>query len=781
MQKGDTVKRPLTVVLVLLVIVSVLIEMVGKKQTSPPSEMEQRLYQEVGEGHAMTISGTVAKCSTVSSGIRLFIDHISVLSENNSQISFLPEQKIIVTIEEENILPGDQLIVRGIFSPFEPAGNPGQFDMRNWYFRQNTVCALKKPQILQYRTGDRGVQAYLYRIKCAFQTSYQNCMPEKTAATITAITLGDKGWMESEWKDQYQEGGIAHIIAVSGLHITMIGMGIYRFLRWIYLPILPSAIMSAAGTILYGMLTGSGISAVRAVVMFLVWLGAQITGRKYDQITGLAVAAAVLVLPDARAVQESSFWLSFGAVVTLAVLVPYMKASCRIQTGIGNSICSGIGIWIGMLPLTLYFFYQAIPWSTAVNLLVIPLMSAVMSYGLLSGAAGLLSQSLGVFLGAPVQYLLQFFDFLCEQQQKLPGAVWVAGRPEWYQIILYYTLLVIAVLAGKYLWRIWKKKPKRARTGSLLIWGMVLIVGSILMTGHSQEQLEIISLDVGQGDGALVRLPGGADCLVDCGSSSVRELWNYRAESVLKYYGVQTLDYVFLSHADQDHVNGIMQYLQEYECGYDGRNVHGITLKNLVLPKCGQSEDFAELIQLAKTNGITVLFMAAGDQIAAADRYQQPESAEQQKTDSRRRSWQIQCLAPNQETLTGDSNQDSMVLMVQYGTFRMLFTGDLEGEAENRLTELAQKNQISLAADVLKAGHHGSKNASSASFLEKVMPKAAVISCGKDNSYGHPAKETLERLNQCGISVIQTMESGAVQIISDGQNWKIYTFRQKNL
>ena len=467
--------------------------------------------------------------------------------------------------------------------------------------------------------------------------------------------------------------------------------------------------------------------------------------------------------------------------MTLAVLVPYMKASCRIQTGIGNSICSGIGIWIGMLPLTLYFFYQAIPWSTAVNLLVIPLMSAVMSYGLLSGAAGLLGQSLGVFLGAPVQYLLQFFDFLCEQQQKLPGAVWVAGRPELDRILLYYGLLLAAVLAGKYLWKIWKKKPKKARNGSFLIWCMVLVFGSMLMSGHRQKQLEIISLDVGQGDGALVRLPGGIDCLIDCGSSSMRELWKYRAEPVLKYYGIQTLDYVFLSHADQDHVNGILQYLQEYECGYNGRNVHGITLRNLVLPRCGQSEEFTELIQLAEQNGITVLSMEAGDRIAAADRSQQSESAEQQKTNSRRRIWQIQCLAPDRETLTGDSNQDSMVLMVEYGGFQMLFTGDLEGEAEDRLTELAQKNQISLAADVLKAGHHGSKNASSALFLEKVMPKAAVISCGKDNSYGHPAKETLERLNESGASVLQTAENGAVQIISDGQNWEIYTFRQKNM
>lgn len=766
--------------LILLVTIWVLWTMTGKDPNSPSSELEALLDKEIGEDQEMMISGTVAKCSTVSSGIRLFMDHISILSENNSKISFLPEQKITVTTDDESIMPGDQLIVRGIFAPFEAAGNPGQFDMRDWYFRQDAVCSLKKTAILQHESGDGGLQAFLYRIRIALRTSYQKILPEKAAATITAITLGDKGYMETEWKEQYQEGGIAHIIAVSGLHITMIGMGAYRFLRWICLPILPSALLSAAATVLYGILTGSGISAMRAVVMFLVWLGAQIAGRRYDQLTALAIAAAVLILPDTRVTAESSFWLSFGAVLTLAVLVPQIKENCRIRTGIGNSICSSIGIWIGMLPLTLYFFYQAIPWSIAVNLLVIPLMSAVMSYGLLSGTIGLFSQSAGVFFGAPVQYLLRFFDLLCEQQQKLPGAVWVAGRPTWHRIVLYYILLLAGVLAGKQIWKIWKKKPGKAKTVNILIWSTVLIFGSVLMSVHRQEQLEIISLDVGQGDGAIVRLPGGVNCLIDCGSSSVRELWDYRAEPALKYYGIRTLDYVFLSHADQDHVNGILQYLQEYECGYDGRNVHGITLKNLVLPVSGEAEGFDELIQLAKENGIHVFDIKAGDAIKIAEgssaANDKADKTNQTRKNSQADVWQISCLAPVEESLTGDSNQDSMVLMVQYGTFRMLFTGDLEGEAENSLIDLAQKQQISLAADVLKVGHHGSKNASSELFLETVKPKAAVISCGKDNSYGHPAKETLERLKQCGVSVIQTMENGAVQIVSDGQSWEIYTF-----
>lgn len=394
-------KRPLAVILTLLIAGWTFLSAAGDDSGSTPFDTEQLLYQEVGEGQEMTVSGTVASCSVISSGVRLFIDSVSVLSENHSTISFLPEQKITVMTSDTSIMPGDVLVLRGTFAPFLQAGNPGQFDFRNWYFRQNTVCTMKDVRILQRQEGEGRLQEQLYRFRRMIWSSYEQILPEKAAATIAAISMGEKGLMEAEWKTQYQEGGIAHIIAVSGLHITMIGMSIYRFLRWIYLPISVSAVLSGGVTILYGLLTGSGISAMRAVIMFLIWLGAQICGRKYDQITGIAIAAAVLILPDVQVLQESSFWLSFLAVLTLASLVPFMQKSCGIRTGAGEALCSSIGIWIGMLPVTLYFFYQAVPWSMLVNLVVIPLMSSVMGAGIISAVAGLYSKSLGVFLGAP--------------------------------------------------------------------------------------------------------------------------------------------------------------------------------------------------------------------------------------------------------------------------------------------------------------------------------------------------------------------------------------------
>ena len=202
-------------------------------------------------------------------------------------------------------------------------------------------------------------------------------------------------------------------------------------------------------------------------------------------------------------------------------------------------------------------------------------------------------------------------------------------------------------------------------------------------------------------------------------------------------------------------MSGILEFLQAYEPGLTGRNIHGITLEHLILPPVADPDDFQKLSMLAWQNGITVSQMEQSMTLGSAN-------------------WQFTALSPRSGELSGDRNEDSLVLLFQYGTFRMLFTGDLEGMAEQHLAEQAGKE---LRADVLKVGHHGSANGSKEAFLASVQPKAAVISCGRKNRYGHPASETVRRLKESGSALFSTAESGAVQITTDGSSFWI---RQKN-
>jgi competence protein ComEC len=243
---------------------------------------------------------------------------------------------------------------------------------------------------------------------------------------------------------------------------------------------------------------------------------------------------------------------------------------------------------------------------------------------------------------------------------------------------------------------------------------------------------------------------------MDGGSSSRSSLWDQVVSQAVKYYGIRRLDYIFLSHDDQDHTSAVTEFLETYEPNLAGENVHGISVGALVLPVCNDSGDFASLILRAQECGIPVLRMDQGDVIG-------PENREN--------DWQLVCLSPSEDTLTGEKNQDSMVLKLCCGSFRMLFTGDLEKAAEQRLVQ----SGADLQADVLKVGHHGSAGASSEAFLEQVNAAVGLISCGLNNRYGHPAQAALERLEDAGCKLLRTDLSGAITIREDGQKITVYT------
>lgn len=763
----------------------------GAKRKLRQSEL---LLKEAADSDgALTVCGVAEECSAVSEGIQIQISQISIIQKTNSAQSLKSDQKLIFTVREAcaantirkedkttnritkepadkaaesgEVMPGDTVAVRGELALFEPAGNPGQFDARAYYHRRDTVCRLSGAELLEVHPGRRGWKARLWQIRSRLRNSCESILMRREARTVAAITLGEKAWMDSEVKARYQESGIAHIASVSGLHASLIGMSIYRLLRSCLAGIAVSAAGSAAVLMFYVMLTGCGVSAVRALLMYLIWLLAQVTGRKYDSRTAVSAAAILMLAKEPRYLWDTSFWLSFTAIAVIAWLLPELKQKKRSAGGrfadtAGKALISGFGIWMGMLPVTLYFFYQTPPWSILTNLLVIPLLPAVMGFGLAGAFGGLLCRPLGMFLAAPAHYLLRLFDWLCDLEGFLPGAVRVAGRPSAVAIVLYYAILAIG-MKGK------GRIPKKRR----LVQAVCIVVCLSLMHSAGPAGLEILCLDVGQGDGALIRMPDGAVCMIDGGSSTGRRIWEQRIGQTVKYYGIDTIDYLLVSHADEDHISGAREFLTEYEPDYFGQNRHGITLRNLVLPPTADPTDFADLAVLAAEKNITVSRMERGGFLSGTrSKRWFAKKAKAEET------WRLGCLAPDVKELSGDKNEDSMVLLLQYQNFRMLFTGDLEGEAEQKLTAAETDSLGMTGVDVLKVGHHGSKNASSEAFLAMLRPKAAVISCALENRYGHPAPETLFRLQAAGCGVYTTALAGAVQIRTDGSTFWIGQF-----
>lgn len=281
---------------------------------------------------------------------------------------------------------------------------------------------------------------------------------------------------------------------------------------------------------------------------------------------------------------------------------------------------------------------------------------------------------------------------------------------------------------------------------SVLFLGLVMFIVlamSCLVEIGLPGRMKIVMADVGQGDGIYIKGPEGRRYFVDGGSSDISSVGKYRIEPFLLSQGVRTLDYVFISHGDTDHMSGIAEMLVNQQLG--------IQIQNLVLPtERVWDKELEELAALAAENGTRVVVMEAGNVLT---------EGQGDKTLT------LTCLAPSQGYQGESGNAASMVLDVSFGEFDMLMTGDLEGEGEENLLENSTLHQY----DVLKTAHHGSKNSTSAEFLARVSPKVAWISAGSDNRYGHPHGETLERLLAVGSQIFCTAESGAVTLTTDGR------------
>lgn len=236
-------------------------------------ERSQELILNAADGQGrVTISGRICACTTVSSGIQYTLDRLSIVKdvkEDRPEQRLKEDHRILVTLPQE--LPwGGYAVVQGTAAAFERAGNPGQFDAREYYGLHDTVCRLLDAKVQSVRSGGHGLRALLWKLRRALDVSYVRILGEKDAQTISAVSLGEKAWMDREVKALYQESGIAHIASVSGLHISLLGMGLYRLLRGLPVGIGCSAAVSGSVLTLYVLLTGGSVSAVRAWLMFLL-------------------------------------------------------------------------------------------------------------------------------------------------------------------------------------------------------------------------------------------------------------------------------------------------------------------------------------------------------------------------------------------------------------------------------------------------------------------------------------------------------------------------------
>lgn len=703
------------------------------------------------EGREYIAIGRVERVGFHTSGARyqwwIYLDSV-VIEGNAGETANISCKLICKMADDERPKIGSLIRVRGQFSYFTQATNPGEFDSAQYYHILGIGGVLKKAAVLEAGKKYSPIKEGLFQIQNFFKARLYRYFPEKEASVLCTMLLGEKAMLDSEVKELYKRNGIVHILSISGLHITLLGMGIYKLLRKIGCPVFLSALLGSIVLTAYGIMTGMGISACRAIGMYLIRMLGELVGRTYDMLTALGFMGIILLLQQPEYLKHSGFLLSFGSVCGIGLLLPAMMTGetnnstnnshgenawkKQISLGIKKLILPGLSISLFTLPIHLCFYYEIPVYSVFLNLLVLPAMSIIMAAGL---SIMLMPQCLAplqsVLAGAGT-FLLGSYEWLCRRFDKLPGHTWTPGCPDAWQVVIYYLLLAIFLFQ-----RLIKKRSSKA-------FHLLPVLAVVIISLRISGGLEITFLDVGQGDGILIQTQGGEVYLFDGGSSSEQNIGENTLIPFLKYQGITRIDGIFVSHPDADHYNGIVRLL---EMGPE----EGLTIKRLFLPDISQEKRGSELetlitaaAQSPQKQPITVQYLSKGMTWQSGDTV-------------------FTCIHPISGTTLADTNAYSLCFLVSQGSFTMLLTGDVQGEGETQLYETLCDMSINNLT-LLKVAHHGSRNSTSEEFLKLLTPDIAIISCARDNVYGHPHKELIDRLTQSASNIYTTPDAGAITI-----------------
>lgn len=694
---------------------------------------------------------------------------------------------------------GDYICMSGTVSVPDSATNPGTFDQYIYLKNKGYYLCISNGTIESGNHRPYSIEGFLYGIKNRCTKIIDNSFDSESAGIVKAMLVADKSTLDKNIKKLYSENGIAHIMAISGVHVAIIGMTLYGFLRKLRIGRFISGTFSIAIIVLYGIMTGMSSSTERAVIMLILSIAAEYFGRKTDAPTSMGFAMIIMVLGNPYVILDAGFQLSFAAITGVTVVAPQLRKLLRMFKRfikeadekkkqkhkkimslrkmiikLIDALVVGIASFITTTPVIIYYYYQFPPYSILINLIVIPLVSLIVGGSILVVLTGLFFTGAAVVMTYPVRLILFGYKYLCIFASGLPGASVLVGHISIGMLFVYY-LSVVLIFAILRMIRIGKTE----REGPILylMLAAVLFLTVVYEVYSYDKSLKIVYMDVGQGDGVLLRTSGHGGILIDGGSSSNKRVGEYVMVPVLKYYGVSEIEYAFVSHGDVDHVSGLEYLLNEEQSG-----VHVV---NLVLPEYGDQDALQELKSEAIANNVNIIYMKPGDNITY--NHQHAETIN------------IECLYPDEEAGQGvlDTNNLSMILKTTItwdvreadienlnkssdsdASLSLLFVGDAGIAAEKRLIELYGKNSLgeisdSIACDILKVGHHGSRNSSGSDFLKRVSAMYGIISCGKDNRYGHPHAETLERLKMADTKYMTTKEHGAIILSIERGDWSL--------
>ena len=635
---------------------------------------------------------------------------------------------------------GSLVILKGTLKNFQQPTNPGQFNAPFYYQILRISFRLNQAEIQVKSDRFYKIAEGLYQLRRKAGSKVDALLPEQEASVMKTMLLGEKGILDEEIKDLYQRNGIAHILAISGLHISMIGMGLYQLLRRAGLKIKLSAILASMIIVLYGMMTGFAVSAIRAIAMFLLQMLAQILGRTYDRITALAVAAVLVLVEQPLYLFHSGFQFSFLCVLGISLILPVLGNVRK-----GKKLFEGVALMAVTLPVYLGVFYQIPVYSMFLNFIVLPMMSILMGAGIVMILAAFLCTSLAIPAAWLITGILMVYERLGLFTEKLPHHYWTPGCPAKWQLAVYVAVLIIIAALG------------RTKRKAVLYQRDCIHKGCIHRRGgctkeilqedppchevlqyeksqyersqHGMAQYNIPRYEVSQYEIPQYEMQNKRIRRIACHGGKwistygipvgicwgflllgvVILTWRFRPELQVTFLDVGQGDCIFLQTENGDSyltdggsssVSKVGKYRMIPFLKYQGAS----QIKAVFVSHADSDHynGIAELLEQAELEGIRVenlVLTDIADECRSEGYEELVELAEQngitvqllhegqQLQDG---ELLFQCLHPSKGYRAEDLNETSMVLLVTYWEFSMLLTGDVQGAGEEHLTQELQ-------------------------------------------------------------------------------------------
>ena len=699
--------------------------------------------------------------------------------------------KVLIRFDERIPLRyGRNMTLTGVLYQPDTKRNPGGFDYRAYLARQNVSGIISHQGLL--RLGEqsgfpplRWIEALRLRTERIIDDAYVSFKEPSTetsptnglhAQLLKGILLGKRGDVPTETLDIFRNSGTFHVLAVSGLHVGLVAMLCFVAFSKFRVPLLTFRIppkfvslLTIVAILIYACLVGFRPSVFRAALMASLYLFARIINRDADIYNLLAVAALALLLINPTQVWDVGFQLSFVAVIAivylsqkwrtlyrklwettesdeLSRLTRYKKIALKWLV---LSYLVTFAAQIGTGPFIAYHFYRGYPFGIIVGPFAVGLVSFIVGVGMASVIVGFIFLPLAKILAVINHTIMFIFLKLIGMFGQEWGIVKIA--PLTLGFIAVYIALIFGVTYWRFVYHQWK-------TASLI--GLAVVAIWVWDSAfHEQGRLlEVVTLDVGQGDAAIVRFPDRTTMLIDGGirhsyyDEKRQRQFEYDVgeriiEPFLNSNGIRELDLVVLSHPDLDHGGGLGYILQNYKV----KRIIGIADMQL------DSQTHRRLRSIAKERGIPYSF---------------PYASEIDLTATATLNLLHPIDAESTNLLDDNKNDDSLVIKLSYGEVDILFTGDIEYKGETRLIASYQD----LKSEIIKVPHHGSNTSSSAQFIDVVQPRFAIYSLGQRNRFQLPHPEVVERYRKRNCTQLRTDQLGAITVKTDGRRcWFRYT------